>query len=159
VNVGDALRELEKPEARFASAFIGHDEDDSMFRVQPELSRFSIVVAKLARCRNRDALETVILQREIAAKVTEKELQEIQAKASSLDGQEVAMVVKVGDQNQLFESITVQKIADKLKEAGFEIDKKQINLKEPIKDLGDYMLKINFPHNLEAEIKLTVSAE
>jgi len=69
------------------------------------------------------------------------------------------MKVKVGDQNQLFESIGAQKIADRLKEAGFVIDKKQINLKEPIKDLGEYQVKIEFSHGLEAEIKLIVAAE
>ena len=67
--------------------------------------------------------------------------------------------MKVGDQNQLFESINAQKIAERLKEANFDIDKKQINLKEPIKELGEYQVEIEFPHNLEAEIKLIVAAQ
>jgi large subunit ribosomal protein L9 len=65
----------------------------------------------------------------------------------------------VGDKNQLFESVSAQKIADKLKESGFEIDKKQIILKDQIKDLGEYPVKISFPHNLEAEVKVTIAAE
>jgi len=118
-----------------------------------------LIPKKLAQIATKNALVWAETQREIAAKVTEKELQEMQAKASALDGQEIEMPVRVGDQNQLFESITAQKIADRLKEAGFEIDKKQIELKDPIKELGDYSLKINFPHNLEAEIKLSIVAE
>lgn len=114
---------------------------------------------KMAQIATENALAWAETQREIAAKTIEKELQEMQAKASSIDGQEIAINVSVGEQNQLFESITAQKIADKLKEIGFELDKKQISLEEPIKELGEYPVKINFPHNLEAEIKVTIAAE
>ncbi len=114
---------------------------------------------KMAQIATKNALIWAQTQREIAAKATENELQEIQAKAGALDGREFAMEVKVGEQNQLFESITSQKIAEKLKEDDFNIDKKQITLKDPIKELGEHQIKINFPHNLEAEIKLVVSAE
>ncbi len=114
---------------------------------------------KMAQMATKNALAWAETQREIHAKAIEKDLQEIQAKASALDGQEITMNVKVGDQNQLFESVTAQKIIERLKEAGFDIEKKQINLKDPIKELGDYQIKVEFPHNLEAEIKLTVAAE
>lgn len=114
---------------------------------------------KMAQMATTNALAWAETQREIHAKAIEKDLQEIQGKASALDGQEITMHVKVGDQNQLFESVMAQKITERLKEAGFDIDKKQINLKDPIKELGDYEVKVEFPHNLEAEIKLTVAAE
>lgn len=114
---------------------------------------------KMAQAATENATKWAETQREIHAKVVEKELQEMQAKASALDGQEITMNVKVGDQNQLFESITAAKIAERLKEANFDIDKKQISLKEPIKELGEYQVDIEFPHNLEAEIKLIVAAQ
>jgi large subunit ribosomal protein L9 len=114
---------------------------------------------KLAQPATQNALAFAETQREIAAKITEKELAETQAKASQIDGQEVALNVSVGDKDQLFESITSQKIADRMKEMNFDIDKKQIALKEPIKELGEYAVKINFPHNLEAEIKVIITAE
>ncbi len=114
---------------------------------------------KLAQIATKNAVAWAETQREIAAKVTEKELQEMQAKATSLDGQEITIEVKVGDKNQLFESITAQKIAEQLKENKFDIDKKQVALATPIKEPGDYQVKINFPHNLEAEIKLIVTSK
>jgi len=114
---------------------------------------------KMAQIATKNALIWAQTQREIAAKATEKELEVIQAKAATMDGHEISMSVKVGDQNQLFESITAQKIAEAMKENNFEIDKKQVILKEPIKELGEYPVKISFPHNLESEIKLIVSAE
>ena len=114
---------------------------------------------KVAQIATKNAVAWAATQREIGAKQTEKELQEMQAKASSIDGQEIQMAVKTGEKNQLFESVTAQKIVEKLKEMGFEIDKKQIMLKDPIKELGDYQVKISFPHNLEAEVKITINAE
>jgi large subunit ribosomal protein L9 len=78
---------------------------------------------------------------------------------SALAGREFVMKVKTGEKDQLFESVNSSKIAELLKENGIDADKKQIDLKEPIKELGDWRVKINFPHNLEAEIKITVAAE
>jgi len=114
---------------------------------------------KIAQAATPNALKWAQVQREIQAKTAEKELREIQAKTALLDGQEIIMNVKVGEQNQLFESINAQKIVERLKENNFDIEKKQIRLKEPIKDLGEYPIKIEFPHNLEAEIKLIVAAK
>ncbi len=111
----------------------------------------------LAKQATKNAMAWAKTQREISAKKTEEELKVIQQHASSLDGQEVVIQVKVGDKDQLFESINDQKIWDKLKEAGFDVEKKQIDLEEPIKKLGEYPVKIKFSHNLEAEIKVIVT--
>lgn len=114
---------------------------------------------KMAQPATKNALVWAQTQREIAAKNEEKELIEIQKKVSALDGREFVMKVKTGEKDQLFESVNSSKIAELLKENGIDADKKQIDLKEPIKELGDWRVKINFPHNLEAEIKITVTAE
>ena len=114
---------------------------------------------KMVHPATKNALIWAQTQREIAAKSEEKELIEIQKKVSALDGREFVMEVKTGEKDQLFESVNSSKIAELLKENGIDADKKQIDLKEPIKELGDWQVKINFPHNLEAEIKITVAAE
>ncbi len=118
-----------------------------------------LIPKKMAQAATKNALIWAQTQCEIAAKATEIELQSFQAQAAAIDGREITIEVKTGDQDQLFESITDQKIADALKEQGMEIDKKQINLKEPIKELGERAVKITFPHNLEAEIKVIVIAK
>ena len=71
---------------------------------------------------------------------------------------EVTIAVKVGDEGQLFESINVQKIAEALKKMGYEVKKSQIELENPIKELGEFPVNIDLDHNLEAEIKLIISA-
>jgi large subunit ribosomal protein L9 len=113
----------------------------------------------LAKAATRETLEWLKVQKELNEKKAEEELKKVQEFASSLDGLEITIPVKVGEDGQLFESITSQKIFEKLKELGFEIKKPQIILAEPIKELGEYPLKIKFEHNLESEIKIIVIEE
>jgi len=91
-------------------------------------------------------------------KAAEEDLKKIQTSASELDGLEVSFAVKVGEEGQLFESINNQKIVEKLKEMGFEVKKSQIKLENPIKELGEFPVSISLEHNLEAEIKVIVTA-
>jgi len=113
----------------------------------------------LAKQATKAALLWVEMQKEIATKKEEEGLEEIQKTASTIDGRELIFDVRVGDQDQLFESIGVQKIVEKLKVEGFEVKKTQIELPEPIKELGEFPVKIKFEHNLEAEIKVIVNKE
>jgi len=114
-------------------------------------------LVKPATEENLKWLET---QKEIEAKRAEEELKKIQEFATNIDGQEIIIPVKIGEEEQqLFESITAQKIYEKLKELGFEVKKTQIVLPEPIKELGEFPIKIKFEHNLEAEIKVIVVEE
>jgi len=113
----------------------------------------------LAEPATKEALKKLELQKEIEEKEAEDELKKIQALASSIDGQEIIIPVKVGEEEQLFESITPQKILDGLKKLGFEIKKSQIELQEPLKTLGEFPVKIKFEHNLEAEITVIVVEE
>ena len=86
-----------------------------------------------------------------------KELEKMEKQASQLDGMEVVIEVTTGKEGQLFQSVNKQKISEQLKEMGFDVDKNNIDLKSPIKEQGEFPVKIKFEHNLEAEIKVIVS--
>ena len=113
----------------------------------------------LAKPATKEALKWLETQKEIGEKKAEEALKKTQEVASTVDGQEIIIPVKIGEEGQLFESITSQKIIEKLKELGFEIKKNQIDLPEPIKELGEFPIKIKFEHNLEGEIKVIVTEE
>ena len=114
---------------------------------------------KLAKAATKQALKWLDDQKEVIEKEAEEDLKKAQELASKLDGIEVAISVKVGEEGQLFESVTPQKISEKLKEMGFDVKKSQVKLENPIKEIGEFPVDINLSHNLEAEIKLIVSAE
>lgn len=113
-------------------------------------------LAKLADEENLKWLEN---QEKTKSQEEEQELKRIQELASQVDGLEVQMPIKIGEKGQLFEAITPQKISEKLKEMGFDVKKTRINLLEPIKEVGEFPVKINFEHNLEANIKVVIIEE
>ncbi len=125
--------------------------------VKDGYARNFLLAKKLARAATKEALKWLSDQKEVIEKEAEEDLKKSQALASQLDGLEVAIAVKVGDEGQLFESINSQKIVDKLKELGIEVKKSKVKLDHPIKELGDYPISIVLDHNLEAEIKVVVS--
>ncbi len=114
---------------------------------------------KLARAATKEALKWLAGQKEVIAKEVEEDLKKAQELASKFDGLELNIAVKVGDEGQLFESINSQKIVEKLKEMGLEVKKSQIKLENPIKELGEFPVSINLDHNLEAEVKVVITAE
>jgi len=122
-------------------------------------ARNFLLPQKLAKAATKKALKWLEDQKEIINKEAEEELKMAQELASNLDGVEVAINVKIGEEGQLFESINNQKIAEKLKEMGFEVKKSQIKLAEPIKELGEFPIKVGLEHNLEVEISLIITGE
>jgi len=122
-------------------------------------ARNFLIPKGLARLATEKALEWLDTQKDILRKKAEEELKKVQSSASDLEGLEVVIPVKIGEEGQLFESITPQKISEKLKEMGFEVKKAQIILGEPIKEVGEFSVKVHFEHNLEAEIKIIVTEE
>ena len=122
-------------------------------------ARNLLMPKKLVKPATRQNMKWLEQQKETMTKISEEDLKKAQQNASKLDGLEVSMTVKVGLEGQLFESITTAKIAEKLKEMGFEVKKSHIQLKDPIKELGEFPIKMMLDHNLEAEITLIISGE
>ncbi len=66
---------------------------------------------------------------------------------------------KAGEQDQLFGSVTSQDIADSLAKAGYSIDRKKIQLDEPIKQLGDYTVPVKLHKDVTAKVAVKVERE
>jgi large subunit ribosomal protein L9 len=72
----------------------------------------------------------------------------------SLEFEELA-----GEEEKLFGSVTAGDIHDRLVEKKIDVDKRSINLSEPIKTLGEHRVTIKVGFDLEAEISVTVKAQ
>src|SRR3989344_6175203 len=79
-------------------------------------ARNFLIPQGLAKPATKEVMIWLETQKEILEKKAEEDLKKIQTFASTLDGQEVVIPVKVGEEGQLFESINAQKIAERLKE-------------------------------------------
>ena len=122
-------------------------------------ARNFLLARNLAKQVTPEALEWLEMQKELLSQKSEEELKRVQELASGLDDLEVPLQVKVGEEGQLFESINAQKISERLREMRYDVKKSQIKLKEPLKETGEFPVKIALDHNLEAEIRVIITEE
>jgi len=128
-------------------------------KVADGYGRNFLISNKLAVLATEPELTKLEEDKRIEAAKAEEELKAYQEIASQIDGLEVEIPVKVGEEGKLFGAITASQIAEKIKEQGFNIGKEQVKLAEPIKELGEYETTIEFPHNLETKVKLIIIEE
>ena len=89
----------------------------------------------------------------------EKRMKVSQKVAESITGMELNIGVQVGEEGKLFGSVTAMDIARKLKEKGLEIDKRKIVLENPIRQEGEYTVKIKLDEGQTPTIKVIVGRE
>jgi large subunit ribosomal protein L9 len=72
---------------------------------------------------------------------------------------EIEITRKVGEPEVLYGSVTSADVADALAAKGFEIDRRKLQLAEPIKKLGDFNIPVKLHRDVVATVKLKVAAE
>ncbi len=87
-----------------------------------------------------------------------RELKDAEKVAAELEKHENAITIamQVGEEDKLFGSVTKDMIAEKLAEKGFNIDRRKIEIDEPIKTLGIYTVKIRLHTDVTAKVKVWV---
>lgn len=101
-----------------------------------------------------------ITQRRVAEEYHRAEYIKAQKElASKLQGQEVTVAIKAGENGKVFGSVTTAHIASALSAAGYDIDKKRISLKENIKNVGDFEAEVRLMEGVISKIKVKVVAE
>ena len=89
----------------------------------------------------------------------EKEAKTAQELADKLSQLELEIYKKAGENDVLYGSVTAAELADALKEKGFEIDRKNIILEEPIKRLGVHYFEVRVHHDVKARVRVVVKKE
>jgi large subunit ribosomal protein L9 len=110
--------------------------------VKDGYARNFLIPRQIAYEATKGALRAIELEKEIYRRRLEKEKNEANKLALELEKISITIAVKVGDDEKLFGSVTSQMIADALKEKGYSIDKRKIDLEEPIKTLGIYEVNV-----------------
>ncbi len=109
-----------------------------------------------ASARNVKALEQT---EKNTAKKAEKEKKEAELLAERLANVACTIYRKAGDQEKLFGSVTAKDIETALAGQGISIDRKKIILKDAIKAIGDFPVKIKLDQGITAEVTITVAGE
>lgn len=90
----------------------------------------------------------------------EKEKQAAEDSKSKIEEMEIILTVKVGDTGRLFGSVTNKEIAETLeKKYKIKIDKRKIEVKEPIKNIGEHKVFIKLHPEVIADLKVRIEAE
>lgn len=79
--------------------------------------------------------------------------------AETLNGVSVSLTRKAGESDQLFGSVTAADIAEALAAQGVTIDRRKIQLNEPIKVIGDYQVPVKLHREIVANVNLKVTKE
>ncbi len=127
--------------------------------VKEGYARNYLIPKGLAKTATSSALEWAENKQKEVEKKAEEDLEKAQTVAGTMDGLELQILVETGEKDQLYEQIGPQRIAEELKKQGYNIKKTQIDLKEPIGELGEFPVKVKIEHNLEAEITVIVSSK
>ncbi|MFA5754818.1 MAG: 50S ribosomal protein L9 [Candidatus Paceibacterota bacterium] len=110
---------------------------------------------KLATAADNESLKRLEDKKKIEEKQIEENKIENERIIKEINSKEIKIETKIGDEGQLFESISEQKISDRLKELGYNIEKSQIKIDNPIKHTGEFLVKVKLG-DLEGEIKIII---
>lgn len=127
--------------------------------VKPGYARNFLLPRKLAieaSVGNMKALERI---RTSLAKKTANELDAAQKQAALLNGVSLNFTRKTGENDQMFGSVTTADIAEGLAAQNFKIDKRQVQLADPIKALGEYPVTIKVFRDVTAQVIVHVAKE
>ena len=115
-----------------------------------------LIPRKLAVLANATAMSTIEKQRRIEDQ-TESEVTEL---AHQLEGKEITLQARTGTKDKLFGSVTSADIASELQNTtGLIIDKRKIELAEPIRQLGSYQIAIKLAKDIAANISVIITEE
>jgi large subunit ribosomal protein L9 len=93
---------------------------------------------------------------EAKKKKAQSQAQQVAARLSALS---IRVTASAGEGDKLFGSVTTAEIAHKISDQGFTIDKRDVVLDEPIKQLGQYRVIVKVATGVEAQVKVTVARE
>jgi large subunit ribosomal protein L9 len=109
-----------------------------------------------ANPRNLKTLEHDRAVIEARAKKAHKAAQGVAEKLAAVS---LTLAAKAGEEGKLFGAITSRDIAEALEKAGVPVDRKLVQLADPIKQLGDYKVKVRLSTDFQPEISVSVVAE
>lgn len=96
--------------------------------------------------------------RRILAEKAARELKDLRGRKDALEAQAFEIGARAGEGGRLFGSVTSAQIAELLAARGIEVDRRRIELREPIKQVGEHAVPIKLHREVVAKIKLTVVA-
>jgi large subunit ribosomal protein L9 len=113
-------------------------------------------LAMEATAANKAVIEQM---KQASVRRSAKEKSEAELLVNQLNQVELTFERKVGENDHLFGSVTASEIAHALEQKGFNIDRRKLQLEEPLRQLGEYHVPVKLHREVTAHLKVTVKAE
>ena len=126
--------------------------------VKDGYARNYLLPKNLAREASAGNLKQIEHERRKWSLLAQQEKDAAQKAADKVKGVKITIEKRVGEHGHLFGSVTANEIADALLEKGIEVDKRRIELEQPIKNLGLHDVDVRLHRDVTAQIKVEVVA-
>jgi large subunit ribosomal protein L9 len=134
-------------------------EAGDLVSVRPGYARNYLLPQGKALLATETRVKELEHKRRIAEEKAARELKDLQAIKKQLEKLTIEIGARAGDSGKLFGSVTTPQIAERIEASGLEIDRRRIELHEPIKEVGEHKVSVRLLRELVAELTVTVFAE
>jgi len=137
-------------------ASLGHAGD--LVRVKPGFARNYLIPQGKAIAATEASKRELEHQKRVIAEKVRRERELLDAERKKYDGVEIEITAQAGEEGKLFGSVTAAQIAEVLVARGLELDRRRIDLAEPLKTLGDHDVVVRLHRDVTATLKVKVIA-
>jgi len=135
-------------------------EQGTVVDVSKGYLRNYLIPHKLAQPATRGAIETIRQRQAAAERAARDAVEKAQENVNLLNRTVLTIPQQAGADGRLFGSVTAQNIATAIREArGLKIDKRNVHMPEPIKNVGTYMVVVEVVDNTTATVKTMIVAK
>ncbi len=128
-------------------------------KVAEGYGRNFLLPRKLAIEANTGNKKVIEQMRAAAVRRSTKEKAQAEELSKQFDGVSVSFARRAGEQDQLFGSVTSGDLAEALEKKGFNIDRRKIQLHEPLKTLGEFTVPVKLHKDVTAHLKVVIEKE
>ncbi|HWG07849.1 MAG TPA: 50S ribosomal protein L9 [Solirubrobacteraceae bacterium] len=135
-------------------------EQGNVVDVSKGYLRNYLMPRRLAQPATKGAVEAIRQRQQAAERAEQNAIERAEENVSLLNRTVLTIPQQAGADGRLFGSVTAQDIANAIKEArGLKIDKRNVHLPEPIKNVGTYMVVVEVVDNVPATVKTMIVAK
>jgi large subunit ribosomal protein L9 len=133
-------------------------EAGELVRVKPGYARNYLIPRGKAIVATESNVKRLEHQKRVVAERVTKELKELLALRDRLRALTLEVTAQAGEEGKLFGSVTAANVAELIAAQGVEIDRRRIDLAEPIKTLGEHLVSVKLHREVVAEVRVRVTA-
>ncbi len=126
--------------------------------VKPGYARNYLIPKGMAMIATAERVNEVEHKKRVINEKLAKELSDLNAVKNKLHGMKLEVTAQAGDEGKLFGSVTAANLAELIAEKGLEVDRRKIQLSEPIKSIGEHTVSVRLRSDVMADFKVTVVA-